>query len=192
MVSKGGEMRRDPGTVLDEWLVASAKAGSAPALGQLVTRWTPRLLRHASRLLGDIDQAQDAVQDAWVGAARGLRRLEDPARFPAWMFALVSRRCADRIRRSVRDRRLAVRVAEFPTPHARPDGADQRLDLRQAIERLPVEQRLVVSLHYGEGLGVEAIAAAHHLPSGTVKSRLFAARQTLKHVLEGDDHDEHR
>ena len=57
---------------------------------------SPRLLRHASRLLGDIDHAQDAVQDAWVNAARGLRRLEDPARFPAWMFALVSRRCADR------------------------------------------------------------------------------------------------
>jgi RNA polymerase sigma factor (sigma-70 family) len=185
-------MRRDPGTVLDEWLVASAKAGSELALGQLVTRWTPRLLRHASRLLGDIDQAQDAVQDAWVGAARGLRGLQDPARFPAWMFALVSRRCADRVRRSVRDRRLAVQVADLRGPPAEASGADQRLDLRHAVAGLPVEQRLVVSLHYGEGFGIDEIAAAHGLPSGTVKSRLFAARQTLKSFLEGDDHDEHR
>ena len=183
-------MRRDPGTVLDEWLVASVKTGSEAAFGQLVSRWTPRLLRHASRLLGDIDHAQDAVQDAWIAAARGLRRLEDPARFPAWMFALVSRRCADRVRRSVRDRRLAVKVAELRGPRVELNGADQRLDLRQAIAGLPVEQRLVVSLHYGEGFGIDEIAAAHGLPSGTVKSRLFAARQTLKTFLEGDDHDD--
>ena len=185
-------MRRDPGTVLDEWLVASAKAGGEVAFGQLVTRWTPRLLRHASHLLGDIDQAQDAVQDAWVGAARGLRRLEDPAGFPAWIFALVSRRCADRVRRSVRDRRLAVQVADLRGSAAEGNGADRRLDLRQAIAGLPVEQRLVVSLHYVEGFGIDEIAAAHGLPPGTVKSRLFAARQTLKSVLEGDEHDEHR
>jgi RNA polymerase sigma-70 factor (ECF subfamily) len=185
-------MRRDPGTVLDEWLVASAKTGGEVAFGQLVGRWTPRLLRHASRLLGDIDQAQDVVQDAWVGAARGLRRLEDPARFPAWMFALVSRRCTDRVRRNVRDRRLAAQVADLRGPPAEADGADQRLDLRHAIAELPVEQRLVVSLHYGEGFGIDEIAAAHGLPSGTVKSRLFAARQTLKAYLQGDDHDDHR
>jgi len=185
-------MRRDPGAVLDEWLVASAKSGREAAFGQLVTRWTPRLLRHAHRLLGDLDQAQDAVQDAWVGAARGLRRLEDPARFPAWMFALVSRRCADRVRRNVRDRRLAVQVAELRGPPTEVNGADQRLDLRGAVAGLPVEQRLVVSLHYGEGFGIDEIAAAHGLPPGTVKSRLFAARQTLKSFLEGDDHDEHR
>jgi RNA polymerase sigma-70 factor (ECF subfamily) len=133
-------MRRDPGTVLDEWLVASAKTGGEVAFGQLVGRWTPRLLRHASRLLGDIDQAQDVVQDAWVGAARGLRRLEDPARFPAWMFALVSRRCTDRVRRNVRDRRLAAQVADLRGPPAEADGADQRLDLRHAIAELPVDQ----------------------------------------------------
>jgi len=185
-------MRRDPGTVLDEWLVATAKSGGEAAFGQLVTRWTPRLLRHAARLLGDIDQAQDAVQDAWTGAARGLRGLEDPARFPAWIFALVSRRCADRVRRSVRDRRLAVQVADLRGPSAEASGADQRLDLRHAVAGLPVEQRLVVSLHYGEGFGIDEIAAAHGLPSGTVKSRLFAARRTLKSFLEGDDHDEHR
>jgi RNA polymerase sigma-70 factor (ECF subfamily) len=185
-------MRRDPGTVLDEWLVASAKTGSEAAFAQLVTRWTPRLLRHASQLLGNTDQAQDAVQDAWAGAARGLRRLEDPARFPAWMFALVSRRCADRVRRSVRDRRLAVQVADLGGPPAELNGSDQRLDLRLAVAGLPVEQRLVVSLHYVEGFGIDEIAAAHGLPPGTVKSRLFTARQTLKRFLQGDDHDEHR
>jgi RNA polymerase sigma-70 factor (ECF subfamily) len=184
-------MRRDPGTVLEELLVASAMAGSEAAFGQLVARWTPRLVRHACHLLHDTDAAHDAVQEAWIGAARGLRRLQDPARFPPWMFALVSRRCVDSVRRAVRDRRLAVQVSEV-ADEVPPDAADVQLDLRRAIARLPVGQRLVVSLHYGEGFGVEEIAAAHGIPPGTVKSRLSAARETLRRVLEGDDHDDRR
>jgi len=184
-------MRRDPGLVLEELLVASAMAGSEAAFGQLVSRWTPRLMRHARHLLHDSEAARDVVQEAWIGAATGLRRLDDPARFAPWMFALVSRRAVDCVRRAVRDRRLVAQASE--RVHETPcDTADALLDLRKAIARLPVGQRLVVSLHYGEGFGVEEIAAAHGLPPGTVKSRLFAAREALRNYLEGDDHDEHR
>jgi len=136
-----------------------------------------------------IQTARDAVQEAWIGAARGLRRLEDPARFAPWIFALVSRRCVDSVRRAVRDRRLVIHASEVADETA-PDVADERLDLRNAIARLPVAQRLIVSLHYGEGFGVDEIAAAHSLPPGTVKSRLSAARETLRAYLEGDDHDD--
>jgi RNA polymerase sigma-70 factor (ECF subfamily) len=182
-------MRRDPGTVLEELLVASAMSGSAAAFGQLVARWTPRLVRHAYHLLHDVDAARDAVQEAWIGAARGLRQLEDPARFPAWIFALVSRRCADSVRRAVRDRRLAVQASER-ADEVTNETADEQFDLRRAIAMLPVSQRLVVSLHYGEGFGIDEIADAHGLPPGTVKSRLFAARETLRRYLEGDEHDD--
>ncbi|MBO9671487.1 MAG: sigma-70 family RNA polymerase sigma factor [Sphingobium sp.] len=184
-------MRRDPGTVLEELLVASAMSGSEEAFGQLIARWTPRLIRHASHLLHDSDAARDAVQEAWVGAARGLRRLEDPARFPPWIFSLVSRRCVDSVRRAVRDRRFMSQASEVADKTAR-DAADEQLDLRDAVARLPVAQRLIVSLHYGEGFSVDEIAAAHGLPPGTVKSRLSAARETLRRYLEGDDYDDHR
>lgn len=181
----------DPGSVLEELLVASAMSGSETAFGQLIARWSPRLVRHAGHLLHDPDAARDAVQDAWVGAARGMRRLRDPARFAPWIFALVSRRCADSVRRAVRDRRLMAQASAF-ADEISTDTPDERLDLCKAIARLPVTQRLVVSLHYGEGFGVEEIAAAHGLPVGTVKSRLFAARESLRTFLEGEDHDQHR
>jgi RNA polymerase sigma-70 factor (ECF subfamily) len=185
-------MRRDPGSVLEELLVASAMAGSMAAFGQLIERWTPRLIRHAHHLLHDAEAARDAVQEAWIGAARGLRRIEDPARFAPWMFALVSRRCVDSVRRAVRDRRIVAQAAELADKGAADAAADARIDLRRAIARLPVGQRLVVSLHYGEGFGIDEIAAGHGLPPGTVKSRLFAARETIRTFLEGDDHDDDR
>jgi RNA polymerase sigma-70 factor, ECF subfamily len=186
-------MERDPGKVLDELLVVSARAGSAAAFGQLVGRWSPRLQRHAQRLLRDPEPARDAVQDAWVSMARGLRWLDDPARFGGWAYAIVGRRCVDMLRRAVRDRRLSALAAREAALAGAADprgGADARVDLAAAIDRLPVDQRLLVSLHYGEGLRVDEIAAGHGLPVGTVKSRLHAARQALKDILQGADHDQ--
>lgn len=187
-------MDRDAGRVLDELLVIAARAGSRAAFSQIVSRWTVRLRRHAERMLSDADQAGDVVQDAWLGIARGLSRLDDPARFPGWAYAIVTRRCVDLIRRRARDRRLSADAAtealiDPPVLDGSPD-INGRLDLAAAIRRLPVDQRLMVSLYYGEGLSVEEIAAAHGLPGGTVKSRLHTARQVLRTLLEGDDHDQ--
>lgn len=75
-------MDRGAETVLDEYLVLVAQGGSADAFRRLVERWTPRLKRHAARTLGDADAAADAVQEARLAIAAGLRRLEDPARSP--------------------------------------------------------------------------------------------------------------
>ncbi|MBI1407888.1 MAG: sigma-70 family RNA polymerase sigma factor [Caulobacter sp.] len=193
-MSKAGLMDRDPEQVLDEYLVVLAQTGSALAFSRLVVRWTPRLRRHAARLLARPDGAEDAVQDAWLAIARNLRRLRDPARFPAWALAITSRRCIDLIRRVQRDRRLAGGLSsEADSLAPLPTGApDQQLDLTAAIARLPADQRLMVSLFYGEDLSVEAIAQAHNLPVGTIKSRLHAARQTLKLHMEGQDHDPSR
>lgn len=145
-------MERDAGTVLDELLVVSARSGSQAAFGQLVARWTPRLRRHAQRLVGDADRAQDIVQDAWVSVARDLRRLDDPARFPAWAFAIVTRRSIDRRRSAVRARRLAaaaVNEAAVAAAGSAGVAVEARLDLAAAIGRLPLDQRLMVSLHSG-------------------------------------------
>jgi len=186
-MGKAGPMDRDPEQVLDEYLVVMARAGSAVAFGRLAIRWTPRLRRHAVRLLARPEGADDAVQDAWLAIARGLKRLEDPARFPAWALAITSRRCIDLIRRRQRDRRLTGELtADVSATAPATPFADHGLDLTATIARLPTDQRLMVSLFYGEDLSVEAIAQAHNLSTGTVKSRLHAARQTLKRCLEGE------
>lgn len=186
-------MDRDPGRVFDELRVVLARGGSSEAFGQLVVRWSPGLARHAQRLLGNADAAADVVQDAWLSIARGIQRLDDPARFPGWAYAIVTRRCVDAMRQGVRRGRLAL-LATHEAAIAAPDtavlAADLRMDLAAAIARLPLDQRLLVSLHYGEGLGVDEIAMAHGVPPGTVKSRLSAARKALRDHLQGADDDQ--
>ncbi len=185
-------MNRSTEAVFDEYLVLAAQSGSSDAFGRLAARWTPRLRRHAALVLRDSDAASDAVQEAWIGIARGLRRLDDPTRFPAWAFGITTRKCVDEVRRRQRRRALASSVtheeAVAPGGGLRPADPDQTLDLSDALAALPIDQRLMVGLFYGEGLAVDEVAEALGIPTGTVKSRLHAIRLSLKTLLQGEDH----
>src|SRR5262245_7549520 len=96
--------------VLTELLVLRAQAGRRDAVGLLVRAWHDRLWRYARRQTGSDDAANDVLQDAWTDIARGLPRLDDPARFGAWAYRIVSRRCALWIRKQQR-RRVVERDA---------------------------------------------------------------------------------
>jgi len=173
--------------LFDEFLVTAALGGDRRAMERLTARWHPRLLRTARRLLNDPVQAESAVQDCWLAILKGLPRLSDPARFPAWAFTILHRRCADRITGLQRDRAHGAGAADCV---AITQPADERVAIVQAFARLPHDQRLAAHLHYREGLSVQEIAAVSGVPPGTVKSRLFHARRKLKAaftVTQGDD-----
>jgi RNA polymerase sigma-70 factor (ECF subfamily) len=178
-----------PERALDEYLVSLSQAGSVEALDGLARRWTPRLLRYASRVLagfGDsTDAARDVVQETWVGVIRGLRGLRDPAQFPAWIYGIATRKCADAIRAHARRRRLDANVApgEAGGQAASLTSSEQQIDLTSAIRGLPPIHRAAVHLFYREDLSVEEIASILGVPSGTVKSRLHHAREALRRQL---------
>jgi RNA polymerase sigma factor (sigma-70 family) len=169
---------------LDGFLVASARVGDRRALEMLAERWDPKLRAHAWRLLGDADQANEAVQDSWVEIVRGLKRLREDAAFPAWAYRIVSRRCTRLIHKAQRGRRLAKALTMEPSPgQAEPTDSE---GLRAAVRGLPPEQRAAVALFYFEDLSIADIAIALDVPPGTVKTRLMHARRKLHIALEGD------
>lgn len=180
-------MHRQPAQIAEELLVLRAQAGDEDSFRGLVRLWTPRLTRHASRWLSDTSTAADAVQEAWISIARSLRRLDDPARFTPWVYRIVQHKCVDLIRRDARHA-AAVRRSAIATPASGGDAADDRdesLDaVRRALRRLDPERRALLALHYVEGLSVGQLAEVFSVPTGTVKSRLFAARNELKQILE--------
>jgi RNA polymerase sigma-70 factor (ECF subfamily) len=177
----------EPDRVLDQYLVTLSQAGSRDAFERLARRWTPRLLRFATRTVGQSELGRDIVQETWVGAIRGLKALVDPSSFPAWIYGIAHRKCIDAIRVRQRSRSLSDQVQREvdaaisvnPT-HSAPS---ESLDLATAIANLNDEQRIVVTLFYGEDLSVVEIAEILSVPAGTVKSRLFHARDILKKLL---------
>ena len=170
--------------VLTELLVLRAQAGRGDAIGLLVRVWQERLLRHARRLTGRDDAAGDVLQEAWIDIARGLGRLDDPSRFGSWAYKIVTRRCALWVRRQQRRRVVErdVAVAREPTPDVQA-ATDTTDAVRVALGRLPADQQAILELRYVEEYGIKQIAEVLGIAEGTVKSRLFHAREHLRDII---------
>ena len=182
-------MSRTHEDIQDELLVLQCQEGDGEAMKVLIARWHPRLGRLAWRLTGDRDAAQDIVQDAWLAIVRGLRRLDDPAQFRSWAYRIVTNKCADWTRRRIVQRSAAEELraaaaSDSGSSSSDAESTDAVIRIRDALAKLPSEQRAVLSLHYLDGMGVAEIARTLDVPEGTVKSRLYHARSRLKQVLE--------
>lgn len=142
-------MSRTPEDIQDELLVLRCQEGDDDALRALITRWQPRFGRLAWRLTGNRESARDAVQETWLAIVRGLRRLDDPARFRSWAYRIAVNKCADWTRRRVALRSAAsdLRDAAASAPRAVTGAADQEDDaayIRDAMAKLPGEQRAIL------------------------------------------------
>lgn len=139
----------------------------------LVTQNENRLYRAALAILGDSHEAEDAVQDAFV---RYLEKapgdLENPS---AWLTRVLVNGCKSRLRLAWR------RVGPLPETLPAP-GPEEREELEELFS-LPPEDRAVIHLHYYEGWSADEIAQMMSCRPGTVRSRLFRARERLKKLL---------
>ena len=130
--------------------------------------------------------AEDVAQDAFIRARRAFHKLRDRDRFRAWLARIVWRMALD-VRRGDKNRRRredAVALPDITVSHEVQALEDERSRrLWAAIDQLPESLRLVVVLISIQGHSVKDVAALARLPEGTVKSRLFTARQRLQELL---------
>ncbi len=168
-------------------LVERAMRGDQDAFASLAAASVDRCYALAYRILRDPHRAQDATQQALIGAWRDLRSLRDPERFEAWLYRLVVNACyADargERRRIARIRALAV---EPPTSPDIARGVAARDELEQAFRLLTPEQRAVVVLHHHLGYPLTEIASVLGIPVGTARSRLHYAVRQLRAALDTD------
>lgn len=168
-------------------LVERASQGDRDAFASLAASIVDRCYALAYRILRDPDRAQDATQQALLGAWRDLATLRDPDRFDAWLHRLVVNACYAEARGQ--SRWVArVRVLQIDPPTS-PDVARSvaaRDDLEHAFRGLTPEQRAVVVLHHHLGYPLTEIAATLGIPVGTARSRLHYATRQLRAALEAD------
>ena len=93
---------------VDSATLASAKAGDLDAFAAIVRLYQPRCLRFARSMLRNAEDAEEAVQDAWMRVYRALPRYEDQERFDSWLFRILANRCRTRSIRMVRDQRTII------------------------------------------------------------------------------------
>ena len=166
-------------------LVQRATRGDREAISSLAASHVDRCYALAYRILRDPHRAQDATQQALLGAWRDLAALRDPERFDAWLHRLVVHACYTEARG---ERRWTARVRVITSdPPVSPDVARSvadRDELETAFRRLSPEQRAIVVLHHHLGYPLTEIAATLGIPVGTARSRLHYAVRQLRAVLD--------
>jgi RNA polymerase sigma-70 factor, ECF subfamily len=169
-------------------LVERASRGDQDAFSSIVSSRIDDCYALAYRILRDPHRAQDATQQALLGAWRDLPTLRDHGRFDAWLHRLVVHACYTEARG---ERRHAARIRVLQMDHpTTPDVARSvatRDDLDHAFRQLSPEQRAVVVLHHHLGYPLTEIAATLGIPVGTARSRLHYAVRQLRAALDSSD-----
>ncbi len=171
----------------DATLVRRILAGEPDLYGILVERYRREFGRYASGMLGgNVDDAADALQEAFIRAFDSLSTLGEPERFKAWLFRIVSNQCHN-VRKRNRPH-LSLEGIEDPRHvPAEKEIANKELSelIRQAIEQLTPEQQEAFVMKHVEGRSYSEMSELLDVGQDALKMRVHRARDELKQKLEG-------
>jgi RNA polymerase sigma-70 factor (ECF subfamily) len=174
--------------VRDEYLALRLRHGEPAAFAELVRTFERPLLYYLTKLVG-ADAALDVLQDTWVAAFRAAGRLDDPRRLRPWLYRIARGRAIDRVRKDRSEDRLRQAHAEDAAADAGDEpafGPDDATAIHKALDALDVRHREVLVLHFLEEMPVADVAGVVGCPEGTVKSRIYHAKRTLRAALRDE------
>jgi RNA polymerase sigma-70 factor (ECF subfamily) len=172
----------------DADLVRQTLAGSEAAYAELVRRYQDVLYRHAERMSGGRDDAEDIVQASLIKAYRSLDRCQNPGRVGAWLFRITANSCKDHLKTRRRNRVSLDDVPGLEEEGGGPSDAMDRNNLRSRIElalrRLPLEQREAFVMKHVEGFSYQEMSEVLGVSIPALKMRVHRARDGLQELLE--------
>lgn len=183
----------------DAGLILRCQADDAAAFNEIVARYKNKVYNYVSRMVGSGADAEDLTQDVFVKAYLNIKSFQSRASLNTWLFRIATNICIDFRRKHAKAKFLSSSLqredVDDETDSER-DIPDERFDpqrlalnhelgirLDSAMRALPDKLRTVAVLHDIEGLAYEEIAGVLDCPLGTVKSRLFHARMSLRRAL---------
>jgi len=182
--------------VTDEELVKKARKGDQRAFDLLVRKYQHRIFALISRYVRDQDEVQDVAQEAFIKAWRALPRFRGDSAFYTWLYRIAVNTAKNHLvsmgRRPPGSDIDAEEAEQFigsdglqdiGTPESNLMSQELEAVINQAINGLPQELKTAVTLREFEGLSYEDIAAVMECPVGTVRSRIFRAREAIEQAI---------
>lgn len=177
---------------VEKELIRKCKAGDPRFYEPIVRAYEPAAMRVALGMMGNTEDARDALQEAFVKVWENLSGFDLRRSFRPWFFQILRNQCRDmlrsraaRFRKEALDEKLQLRPADPEEgPERRRERRAARATLWQALERIGEDHREVLVLKELEGFRYGEIARVLDIPEGTVASRLYHARRALKEALD--------
>jgi RNA polymerase sigma-70 factor, ECF subfamily len=175
-----------------ESVIERAQGHDAEALAEIHYRFAQRVFALCRYMLDSRESAEDATSDVFLKLQRSIATYDGSAPFPSWLLRVASNRCIDALRRRQRGRQLIIeveddRISQAPSSELSPLGvvlrAEERVQVRDAIARLPVKYRVPLVLRYYSDLSYDEIAQQLSLARNNVATLIFRAKQELRQKL---------
>ena len=180
----------------DERVVERVLKGDKDAFAMLIERYQKPILSFTYRMIHDREAALDLSQEIFIKAYNSLDSYNTAFKFSTWLYKIASNHVIDRLRKKEPrwvsiDRDTDGESRPLDLPDAREDQADSLMfsekfeKIQHAIKRLPPAYRQLIMLRHVNDCSYEEIAEICSIPLGTVKNRIFRAREMLRNALEG-------
>jgi RNA polymerase sigma-70 factor, ECF subfamily len=184
------------GGLADGELVQSALAGRETSFEELVRRYQRPIAAYVYRMVGDYDAALDLTQEVFIKVYNSLTRYRSEFKFSTWIYKIAHNAAIDHLRRhAVRDQALTSGIdgerrevlieSRRLTPEQESERKERRTEIESVVQLLPAAYRELIVLRHSQDLSYDEIAEVTGLPLGTVKNRLFRAREAMRdHLLQ--------
>lgn len=182
------------GTLADGELVQTAVAGREASFEELVRRYQRPIASYVYRMVGDYDAALDLTQEVFIKVYNSLARYRSEFKFSTWIYKIAHNAAIDHLRRySVREQLMTVESdgarpevaieSRRLTPEQESEREERRSEIESVVQVLPAAYRELIVLRHSHDLSYDEIAEVTGLPLGTVKNRLFRAREAMRDLL---------
>jgi RNA polymerase sigma-70 factor, ECF subfamily len=177
---------KDAATLLYErFLILRCQTGDEAALGELIARYSPGLRLFLRKMTGKTTTVDDLLQETWFAVYRKINALQHPEAFTAWLYRIARDKAYRELRRKPAPRMsLDDTLPESIASKEESFTFDEIENVREALDKLPLEQREVLVLRFIEEMTYEHIADVIACPVGTVRSRIHYAKRALRAKLE--------
>ena len=181
----------------DSILINQAKSGDDQAYDKLLNKYRNSVYNLVYRMVRDVEEAEDLTQEAFIKAFNSLAQFNEEYAFSTWLYKIATNNCIDFFRKRKLqtlslDKPIQYKDSEIhheiPDPELNPEknilATERSSIIREAIETLPEKYYTAIVLRHTEEKSYEEIAEILHLPIGTVKARIFRAREMLNKALK--------
>ena len=176
----------------DSELVQSTLAGRESDFDELVRRYQRPIAAYVYRMVGDYDAALDLTQEVFIKVYASLSRYRPEFKFSTWIYKIAHNAAIDHLRRhatrqaiasSETDRAEVIIESRRLSPEQESERTERCTEIETVVQMLPPPYRELILLRHSQDLSYEEIAEVTGLPLGTVKNRLFRAREAMREHL---------